>query len=120
MAASKIKLAIKQGATFRQRLTWKTGTPATLVNLTGWTARMQLRADITDPVVLLTLDTENGGIVLGGAAGTIDLYIGHVATAGFTWESAVLDLEMVAPGPDGDVIRLVEGVATNSFEVTRV
>lgn len=118
MAASKLKLPIDQGATFRRRLTWKTGTPSLPVDLTGYTARMQVRSEITDAAILLTLTTENGGITLGGAAGTIDLYISATATAGFTWETGVYDLEMVAS--NGDVIRLVAGAVSVSPEVTRV
>lgn len=43
MAAEKLKLLIEQGATFRKTLTWKAGTPPVPVNLTGCTARMQMR-----------------------------------------------------------------------------
>ncbi len=120
MAASKIKLLIKQGATFRKRLTWKTGSPAAAVNLTGYTARMQIRKDIADALPVAELTTENGGITLGGAAGTIDFYLSDTVTAAYTWEDGVLDLELVAPGTGGDVIRLVEGTAAVSREVTRV
>ena len=71
MAAGKLKLAIEQGATFRKLLTYKAGTPAVAVNLTGCTARMQIRSAITSPTVLVNLTTENGGIVLGGTAGNL-------------------------------------------------
>ena len=116
MAASKLKLGIDQGATFRRRLTWKTGTPASPVNLTGYTARMQVRGELADDAVLLELTTENGGITLGGAAGTIDLHISAAATAAFTWEAGVYDLEMVS---GDDVTRLVAGTVSVSPEVTR-
>lgn len=119
MAATKLKLAIKQGATFRRRLTWKTGTPALPVDITGYVARMQFRVELPDIEVLFELTTENGGLTLGGVAGTIDLYISAADTTLMTWETAVFDLEMVQPGVNGDVIRLVEGTASNSFEVTR-
>lgn len=118
MAASKLKLEINQGATFRQRLTWMTGTPATPVDLTGYTARMQVREEIAAAAVLVELTTENDGITLGGATGTVDLYISAVATAAFAWESGVYDIEMVAP--NGDVKRLVAGSVAVSPEVTRV
>lgn len=119
MADTKIKLVIKQGATFRRRLTWKTGSPAIAVDLTGYTARMQVRAVIEDPVVLVDLTTENGGITLGGTAGTIDLFINDAATSAYMWDAGVFDLEMVAPGANGDVIRLTAGTVTVSPEVTR-
>ncbi len=117
MAASKLKLVIKQGATFRRRLTWKTGSPLVPVDLTSFTARMQIRNEIESATVLVELTTENGGITLGGVTGTIDLYISATATAAYTWENGVFDIEMVT-SPD-EVIRLVEGSVSVSPEVTR-
>ncbi len=118
MAASKVKLEILQGATFRKKITWKTGTPATLVNLTGYTARMQVREDVEDAAVLVELTTENSRITLGGAAGTIELYLPPLVTAAFTWEAGVYDMELVEP--DGiNVVRLFEGTVTVLPEVTR-
>lgn len=117
MAVSKLKLEILQGATFRKRLTWKTGSPAAPVDLTGFSARMQVRGEITDTAILIELTTVNGGITLGGAAGTIDLYISDTDTTAMTWESGVYDLELVAPS--NDVTRLVGGTVVVSPEVTR-
>lgn len=106
---AKLKLTIYQGATFRKRLTW-TGPKPTLtpIDLTGCTARMQVRSEVSSPTVLLELTTENGGITLGGTAGTVDLYVGAIGTAAITWTDGVWDLEIVFPGalPD-DVDRLV-------------
>ena len=117
MAAAKLKLMIEQGATFRKVLTWKSGTPAAAVDLTGCTARMQMRAEIDSATPLVSLTTENGGIALGGVAGTIELLITATATAAFTWTSAVYDLEIILA--NGDVRRLVYGLVTVSPEVTR-
>ena len=117
MAAGKLKLLIEQGATFRKTLTWKAGTPAVPVDLTGCTARMQFRAEIAATTPLITLTTENGGITLGGALGTIELVITATATAAITWTTAVYDLEVVFAS--GDVWRLVYGPVTVSLEVTR-
>lgn len=118
MAAAKLKLAIEQGATFRKVLTWKAGTPAVPVDLTGCTARMQIRAEITAATPYVTLTTENGGIALGGVAGTIDILITAVATAAFAWTSGVYDLEIIMS--DGITVhRLAGGAITVSPEVTR-
>ena len=96
----------------------KTGSPAALVNLTGYTARMQIREELASAAVLLSLTTENGGITLGGALGTIDLFISAADTTAITWEGGVYDLELVAPSTD--VTRLIdESSVTVSFEVTR-
>jgi len=113
---AKLKFTIYQGATFRKRLTWKapSGTP---IDLTGCTARMQVRAEVDSDVVLLSLTTENGGISLGGAAGTIDLLSADDETAAMTWDGGVWDLEIVHP--NGDVTRLAQGSISVSPEVTR-
>src|SRR3990172_3895211 len=117
MAVSKLKLRIEQGATFRKHLTWKTGDPALPVDLTGCSARMQVRGELTDVLPLIELTTENGGITLGGVAGTIELYISAVGTAALTWESGVYDLEIIMS--NGDIVRLVGGGVVVSPEVTR-
>ncbi len=69
------------------------------------------------PTTLADLTTENGGITLGGASGTVDLYLSDAATAAMGWESGVWDLEIVHPS--GDVTRLAEGSIGVSKEVTR-
>lgn len=117
MAAFKVPLKIDQGATFRKSVTWKAGTPATPVDLTGCTARMHVRSDIKSPTVLLNLTTANGGISLGGIAGTIALYLTDDQTTAIAWTSAVYDLEIEFAS--GDVRRLMYGAVTVSPEVTR-
>lgn len=114
---AKLKFTIYQGATFRKRLTWKTGPLSSPVDLTGCTARMQVRSSVDSPIVLLPLTTENGGIALGGTAGTIDLYVSDAGTTAITWSGGVWDLEIVYPG--GDVTRLAQGSISVSPEVTR-
>jgi hypothetical protein len=117
MAAAKLKLAIEQGATFRKTVTWKAGVPSLPVDLTGCTARLQMRSEIASATVLVTLTTENGGIALGGVAGTIELIITATATALLTFTAAVYDLEIILA--NSDVRRLLYGPVTNSLEVTR-
>lgn len=117
MAAAKLKLVIEQGATFRKLLTWKAGTPLAPVDLTGCTARMQIRSTLPSPTVLHELTTENGGITLGGAAGTITLYISPIQSALMAWTAGVWDIEIITSA--GDVTRLLYGPVTVSPEVTR-
>lgn len=119
MAAFKVKLVIDRGATFRKRMVWKqvVGTVNVPVDLTGYTARMQMRSDFDSAVILGTMTTENGGITLGGATGTIDLYISHTDTSGYSWENCVYDIEFIAPNTD--VIRKIKGTVSVTPEVTR-
>lgn len=116
---STINLKIKQGATFRKRVTWKAGPEGTpvVVNLTGYTARMQIRSDIASPDVLVELTTENGGIVLGGVNGTIDLFISDEATGLYEWDTGVYDIELQSS--IGDVKNLFGGNVSVNKEVTR-
>lgn len=113
---AKLKFTIYQGATFRKRLTW-TAPSGTPIDLTGCTARMQVRSDVESPTALLSLTTENDGIVLGGALGTIELSVSDEDTAAITWDGGVWDLEIVHPG--GEVTRLAQGSISVSPEVTR-
>lgn len=87
------------------------------VNLTGFTARMQIRETVESTTVLHSLTTENGGITLGGAAGTIALTISASDTAAFTFDTAVYDLEVVSGG--GIVTPVASGTVTLTDEVTR-
>ncbi len=104
-----------QGATLTRTLTYKDSTGA-LVNLSGFTARMQVRADVESTGTVLSLTTENGGITLGGAAGTVVLLATATQTAAITAGDYVYDLELVS----GSVVtRLVQGSFLVRPEVTR-
>lgn len=116
MTAEAMALTIDQGATFALTLTWKDSTGA-LINLTGFTARAQVRASYSAAAKLLDLTTENGGITLGGVAGTVALLASAATTATLPPGFGVWDLELVSPG--GVVTRLVQGTVTISPEVTR-
>lgn len=105
-----------QGSTFTLPITWKDENNAP-INLTGYTARAQARERVDSPTAFINLTTENGGIALGGAAGTITLSMSAAATASIVEESGVWDLEMIAPS--GAVTRLLEGKISIAKEVTR-
>jgi hypothetical protein len=115
MAAGILDFTIEQGATFNLLLTWKiNGTP---VNLTGYTARLAARVDVEDTEVILSLTTSNGGITLGGSAGTIRLDQTAAQTTLLPAGTYVYDLELIAPNTT--VTRLVQGELLISAEVTR-
>lgn len=100
------------------------------VDITGYTARMQIRDDFADEdgVVLFemttVIDADDNGIYLGTTDGQIRLVIQPGTTQGFDWDPAGYDLEMISPVnpplyPDGFVTRLLEGTFTVSKERTR-
>ena len=116
MTAGILNLTIEQGTTYSQRLTWKIDSNA--VNLTGYTARMKVRAvnrRDREPLISLT-SSAGGGITLGGSAGTIDIAISAASTASLVPEKYTYDLELVSSG--GVVTRLVKGTVTVAAEVT--
>lgn len=115
MAAGTLDFTIEQGATFNLLLTWKIN--GTLVNITNWTARLQARIDVEETTSILSLTTANGGITLGGAAGTISLDQTATQTTLLPAGTYVYDLELISG--IGAVTRLVQGELNISPEVTR-
>jgi hypothetical protein len=109
-------LTVLQGATFQLRVIWKDSTGAA-INLSGYTARMQMRERLTSTTTLADMTTENGGISLGGAAGTVDLLLTAAETAAITAIRGVYDLELVSAS--GVVSRVLGGSVDFSKEVTR-
>ncbi len=84
------------------------------VDLTGATARMQIRAGVGG-ALLLELNTENGGLAITGP-GTLTRTMSAAQTAALTWTEAVYDLEVEYA--DGTVQRYLQGAVTVSREVT--
>ena len=117
MQPGSLDFLMPKGSTFSRTLTWKTGKPLALVNLTNYTARMKARPTVASDTVVLDLSTSNGKITLGGTAGTITLSLTATETAAITQNSLSYDLELVSAG--GEVTRLVEGQIVLTDEVTR-
>ena len=114
MKPAKYNTVCPQGATYDTQFTYKINKFP--VNLTGYTARMQVRETHTSPTTLVSL-TNGSGITLGGVAGTIDILISSQQTEGFNPVPHVYDLELIAP--NGSVTRILEGTFNITPEVTR-
>jgi hypothetical protein len=118
MSAATINLIIEKGAKFNKQFIWKDSSN-TPVDLSNYEARMQIRETVDSATVIDELTTANGGITLGGSAGTIDLYLGATETDAIAISSGVYDLEIYDPLDDDDVTRLVEGSISIKTSVTR-
>lgn len=114
MAAGLYDLIVEAGATYTRVFTWSTGTPATPVNLTGYTAHAQLRD--SHGVLLVDL-TVGAGLTLGGSAGTITLTMTPAQTLLIPQLGGSWDLKLTAG--DGTVTRLLQGLVQLSPEVTQ-
>lgn len=117
MAAFKYTFRFEKGATYDEYVIYKAGSPAVPVDLTGCTAKGQIRASIDSEDVLLEMSTTNGMIVLGGDTGRVSFAVPSTITAAMDWEEGVHDVELTFT--DGRVKRLLAGPAFASPEVTR-
>jgi hypothetical protein len=103
-----------QGATFDTTFTLTVG--GTAQNLTGYTAAMQVRDSAGAATAMLNLTTANGGITLGGTAGSVLVTIASTATAALIAGSYSYDLELYS----GSVTtRMLQGSFNVTGEVTR-
>ena len=115
MPASRYDIRIEAWADWFLSLTWLEADGETPVDLTDYEAKLQVRQLYTDEEALLTLTSEvDEGIVLGGAAGTIEIHATAAQTALLPLaEKGTLpcyyDLRMTAPGSPGIATRLIEG-----------
>lgn len=108
-----LTLTCNQGSTFTRRLVYKIDHVA--VNLTGYTARMQVRPDYGSDSLLVNLTVGNG-ITITGTTGTIVITITAGATTNMKAGTYLYDIELVAP--DTTVQRILEGKFVVKPEVT--
>ena len=89
-------------------------------NLTGYTARMQIRRTIDSPTAMVSLTSPtvngNGITVMDGANNAISINITD-ATTSLVDSSGLYDLEIIKTST-GQVSRLLQGTVTLSREVT--
>jgi hypothetical protein len=109
-----LNLTCKQGSTFTRRLTYKINN--VIVNLTGYTARMQVRPDHASQNLILNLSVGNG-ITIDGEHGTVSITVTASTTASIPASTYVYDIELIAP--DTTVQRILEGKFIVTPEVTR-
>lgn len=88
------------------------------VDLSVYTARMQIREKLDSPTVIYELTTENDGIVLNSVDSTINLSIPANITETFTFKKAVYSIELINTN-NSSVTTFVQGSITLYNEVTR-
>ena len=127
MIAGVYNITIEQGTTFYRLI--DVMEPTVLdpdeyeaFDLTGYTARMQIRRTLEStgsPLLSLTSPTVsgNGITVMDGANNAISINITAAMTATLQY-SGVYDLEIIKTST-GAVSRLIQGTITLSLEVTR-
>ena len=88
----------------------------TALNLSGYSAAMQVREAADSTAYLLSL-TSGTGITLGGTAGTVAVTITSTQSSAISAGSYAYDLELIAGA--GSVTRLLQGAFTVVGNVTR-
>lgn len=116
MAAVIHNFTIEQGTTVRKVFRLKDGSNLPL-NLTGFQARLQARATVGSPTVLLDASTENNKLVIDPLEGMVSLVLTANESAALSWSKAKYDLELENSG--GEVMRPVKGEIDIDKEVTR-
>lgn len=116
MAATLDLPEIEKGATYEHTIYWKDKLKQP-INLTGVTARMQIRESVESSVVILELSTTNGKLIITPLLGKIDFLIDSTTTSNLIGSEGVYDLELTLV--NGKIKRLIEGGIVFSPEVTR-
>lgn len=115
MALSTYDISVDQGSDFSTTITYAddAGDPT---DLTGCTAKMQVRRFAGSPAAFLTLSNGNG-ITLGGALGTIGLAVSGTALSQVPAGLYAYDLELT--DTTQKVLKILAGKFVINAEVTR-
>jgi hypothetical protein len=117
MTAGIYNFTIDQGAQYTTTIVYQNpnGTP---IDLTGYTAAMQLRvqAAAPNPASLTLTSAPGGGIVITPLAGQLDITITTAQAATLDARFYVYDLELTLSGV---VSRIIQGQITVSAQVTQ-
>jgi len=110
-----VNITIWQGSTFKRTFTFRRQSDNTVIDLTGVTARMDIKDE--EGVLLHTLNTTNLGITIIGSNGEVSLKISDADSGAFPPGKYFYDLELIYP-PDSDVFKEMAGKFVVKAEVT--
>jgi len=116
--ASTYNTVIDQGADWFLNVTWENvaGDP---IDITGYTAALQLRTSPLARVVSLNLTTENDGLAINGPLGLVSVHATNEQTALLTPQRYTYDLELYSSTDPVVVTRLIQGTIEVSANTTR-
>jgi len=116
MTAGIYNFTVDQGAQYNTTIVWanSAGVP---IDLTGYTAALQLREQASSPnPSALNLTSSNGGIVITPLTGSMLITMTSAQTAALDARFYVYDLELTLSGV---VSRIIQGQITVSAQVTQ-
>ncbi len=110
-------ITIEQGSTYKLALYWKNSANQP-IDMTGYSAKMQIRSSTGASVVLLELSSaDSDQIKIYEKQGCVNLTIGYLQTANLIPSVAVYDLEVMSS--ENVVTKLLKGRCRIEGEVTR-
>jgi len=107
-------ITVYNGTTFQLSPVWKVDNLP--VDITGYTASMQVRQFVDSTSVIVELSTSNGKIVINGPLGQINLTLTAAQTAALAAGSYLYDLNITSPG--GYVYKILQGSFIVNASVT--
>jgi hypothetical protein len=117
-----VPITIYESGTFDQTFQWKTGDPAVEVDLTGFSAKMIVRAKITDTAALITIEESLGPWVADGDSavyldeadeGKYRVYVNDTDTTGICalHKNLISSYDLFLTSPAGESVFKQYGVA---------
>lgn len=114
MKPGRFNYAFTQGDTFTSKPAWKVNN--SYVNVTGYTAKMDVKIAPTSTSTIIELTTENGRITAGTTDGVFTLSLTAAETSDIPVGNYVYDLQITSPG--GEVYTLLTGGFTVNTQVS--
>jgi hypothetical protein len=115
---AKVDIVLRKGAAFAKRIV-VLNVDGSARDLTGYTAKMQIRQDLDDAVASLTLtSTPPAGLTVTAGSGYVDILITKAQTAALTIQSGVWDV-WIDNGGSNSPEYLAEGGVTVRKMVTQ-
>lgn len=115
MAVSK-NWEVDQNTTFKFQIQYTEDDEITPIDLTGASAKMQVRDTKGGSKLAFTLTSPNGGLFIDGPTGTVDITITPTQTNKLFYPKSSYDIMIV--DSNGNKIKLLEGFMTLSRSVT--
>lgn len=99
MAFRDVDLIIFQGGSIKQRIA-VVNSDGTVRDLTGYSAKLQIRATPSSASPLVTLTDGGGGLTITAPSGFIDIIVANTTVSGYTFTDGVWDLRINASTSD--------------------
>jgi hypothetical protein len=115
---TKFNISIIKGSRYLKSFIYTDSSKAP-IDISGLSARMQIRERENSPAFETELTTTNGQITLGGVTGQINIILGATDTDLLTITNGVYDMELYNAGDPDVVDTILEGAVTVSDAITR-